>query len=316
MFQSVTILIPCFNEAANIDALFDRLLAVTSVCDKYSFSYLFADDGSLDNTIAQIKKNAETRKLANVTVIELSRNFGKEAALTAGLDFVATDACIILDADLQDPPEVIPTFLRLWNEGFEVVAARREHRPVDNVVAKFGSRGFYWLHNLVSEITIPANVGDARLIDRKVIEALRRLPENRRFMKGLFAWVGFQTVLVDVTRQPRYKGKSTFSFLKYLSLAIHGVTSFTSSLLRLWTIVGLFVSTYAFLHGSYIIGRVIVKGIELPGYASLTVLVLFFSGIQMIGLGLLGEYVGNTYHEAKRRPSYIVRCVHGDYHRS
>jgi polyisoprenyl-phosphate glycosyltransferase len=275
MLRSVAILIPCFNEAANIDALFERLLAVT-VCDEYSFSYLFVDDGSLDSTIAQIKKNAETRKLANLNVIELSRNFGKEAALTAGLDFVATDACIILDADLQDPPEVIPTFLRLWNEGFEVIAARREHRPVDNVIAKFGSRGFYWLHNLVSEVTIPANVGDARLIDRKVIEALRRLPENRRFMKGLFAWVGFQTVLVDVTRQPRYKREINLRFHEVFELAIHGVTSFTSSLLRLWTVVGLFVSAYAFLHGSYI-GRVILKGIELPGYASLTVLVLFFS---------------------------------------
>jgi glycosyltransferase involved in cell wall biosynthesis len=311
MKSIISILIPCFNEAANIGALFDRLLPVTTACSRYSFSYLFVDDGSRDDTVERIRAEASARGLKEVTIVELSRNFGKESALTAGLDFVKGDACIILDADLQDPPEVIPRFLKLWEEGYEVVATRRDHRPVDTALKKVGTRAFYLITNLVSDITIPANVGDARLIDTSVVEALRRLPENRRFMKGLFAWVGFRTAFVDVSRPPRHKGESTFNYIRYAGLAINGIVSFTPSLLRLWSALGVLISMYALLHGTYIIARVLVKGVELPGYASLAVLVLFLSGVQMIGLGLIGEYVGSTYYEAKRRPSYIVRRVHG-----
>jgi glycosyltransferase involved in cell wall biosynthesis len=307
MSHTIAILIPCFNEEKNIEMLLDRLLRTTSQCEGCRFSFTFVDDGSTDATVETIRSVVVKRAVERVLIIELSRNFGKEAALSAGLDVVECDACIILDADLQDPPEVIPELLTQWRQGFEVVATRRQHRPADSALKKFGTWGFYRITNLLSDIEIPADVGDGRLIDRSVIEALRRLPENRRFMKGLFAWVGFRTALLDVSRPPRHEGTSAWSTLRLISFAIDGITAFSPALLRLWSILGMIISIYAFFHGLYIIGRVLVKGIELPGYASVAVLVLFLSGIQMIGLGLIGEYVGRTYQEAKRRPAYIIR---------
>ena len=246
-----------------------------------------------------------------IVILEFSRNFGKEAALTAGLDFATGDACIFLDADLQDPPELIEQLIAEWRAGYEVVAIRRRSRETDPMMKRVTAALFYKFNNLVAERPIPENVGDSRLIDRAVVEALRQLPENRRFMKGLFSWVGFRTAFIDGDRVVRTQGKTKFSTLRLINFALEGITSFSTSLLRLWTIVGLVISIYAFGHGAYIIFRVMIRGVELPGYASLAVVILFLGGIQMVGFGILGEYIGRIYYEAKRRPIYILRRRYG-----
>ena len=231
--------------------------------------------------------------------------------MTAGLDAAAGDACIILDADLQDPPELIGELISRWRAGYEVVAVRRLQRHSDSFVKRSTARWFYRVNNWFAERPIPENVGDTRLIDRSVVLALRQLPENRRFMKGLFSWVGFRTTFVDTERVARSAGTTKFSTLRLVNLAVEGLTSFSTSLLRIWSIFGILISLYAFGHGTFILFRTLIQGVQLPGYASLMVVILFLGGIQMVGFGLLGEYIGRIYHEAKRRPVYVVRRRHG-----
>lgn len=309
--KSVAILLPCFNESATLESTFDRIEHVCRQIEGVEFRYIFVDDGSSDETLAVLCRLREKMPTRKISIIELSRNFGKEAALTAGLDYVNEDACIILDADLQDPPEFIREMLSSWLEGNDVVALRRIDRTTDTKLKMHSARLFYRIFNWLSETNIPENVGDSRLIDRCVIDALKRLPENIRFMKGLFAWVGFKTHIIDIKREMRQQGTTKFRFLRLVLLALNGLTSFSTSLLRIWIFVGLLVSLYAFFHGLYIIIRVLIVGVELPGYASMTVILLFISGIQMVGIGVIGEYMGRTFIEAKRRPSYIVRRFHG-----
>ena len=305
--KTISILIPLYNEEEMIDVLLSSLTEVVGKQKEYRFQFVFVDDGSSDQTIAKLLASRPKLLPHDVAVIEFSRNFGKEAAITAGLDFVDGDACVIFDADLQDPPEILDTFISFWDEGYEVVATRRNDRTSDNFIKRQTSKLFYRINNLTSDIHIPENVGDCRLMDRIVVDALRSLPESRRFMKGLFAWVGFRTKLIDVVRPPRSKGVTKFPLIKLISFAIDGITSFSTSLLRLWTFVGIFVSIYAAFHGVYILVRTTILGVQLPGYASLIVVLMFFGGLQMVGLGIIGEYVGRTFQEAKRRPSYIIR---------
>lgn len=306
--KKIDILIPCFNESAVIEGSCERLLTALKGLN-YSFQFIFVDDGSGDDTVAKLLKfKSETD--VPVKILELSRNFGKEAALSAGIEVSTGDALIILDADLQDPPEYIPSMLREWENGHEVVALRRADRTSDSFFKKTFAYLFYWIANLFSSIEIPKNVGDARLIDRSVGEALRRLPENTRFMKGLFAWVGFEAKLIDIKREPRIGDETKQPSFKLFHLAVDGLTSFSSSLLRLWFYIGLVTFVYSFFHGSYIIVRVFTHGTETPGYASLAVILLFFSGIQMMGIGIMGEYLGRIFMETKRRPLYLVRRTH------
>jgi polyisoprenyl-phosphate glycosyltransferase len=308
--QKISIIIPCYNEEDGISGTIDALLAVIVDLD-FLFELIFVDDGSEDRTVEKIL-DAKARLNADISlvVLELSRNFGKEAAMTAGLDVATGDACIFLDADLQDPPELIPKMISRWSAGFEVVAVHRKERNSDTLAKRSTAALFYKLNNLVADRPIPENVGDSRLIDRSVVLALRQLPENRRFMKGLFSWVGFRTTFVDAQRTARTTGRSKFSPLRLINLAFEGLTSFSTSLLQLWTIFGMIISLYAFAHGTFILVRTMVQGVVLPGYASLMVVILFLGGIQMVGFGLLGEYVGRIYHEAKRRPVYILRRRH------
>ena len=311
MKAKVSIVIPCYNEAAGIDAAIERILGCIRPL-QYTFELIFIDDGSEDRTLERLlAARAKCSEQVEIVVLEFSRNFGKEAALTAGLDAATGDACIFLDADLQDPPELIEQLIVEWRAGYEVVAIRRRSRKTDPMMKRLTAALFYKFNNLVAERPIPENVGDSRLIDRAVVEALRRLPENRRFMKGLFSWVGFRTAFIDGDRVVRTQGKTKFSTFRLINFALEGITSFSTSLLRLWTIVGLLISFYAFGHGAYIIFRVMIRGVELPGYASLAVVILFLGGIQMVGFGILGEYIGRIYYEAKRRPIYILRRRHG-----
>jgi glycosyltransferase involved in cell wall biosynthesis len=304
--HKISIIIPCYNEGDIIDRTIDAILSIINNL-AFRFELIFVDDGSEDQTLDRILSAKKRMQAVDVVVLELSRNFGKEAAMTAGLDAATGDACIFLDADLQDPPELIPELISRWKAGYDVVAIRRSVRTSDSLPKRTTAALFYKLNNLVAERPMPENVGDSRLIDRSVVLALRQLPENRRFMKGLFSWVGFRTAFVDTSRVARATGGSKFSPLHLINFALEGFTSFSTSLLRLWTIFGIVISLYAFGHGTFILVRTMIHGVVVPGYASLMVVILFLGGVQMVGFGLLGEYVGRIYHEAKRRPVYILR---------
>jgi len=242
-----------------------------------------------------------------IVVLNLSRNFGKEAALTCGIDYAGGKAVIPIDVDLQDPPELITEMLKLWHQGFDVVLAQRVDRSADHVMKRKTAEWFYLLHNAISDSPIPPNVGDFRLMDRKVVEALKALPERRRFMKGLFAWVGFRQAVIPYSREARQAGMSKFSGWHLWNFALEGITSFSTAPLRIWTYLGLCIALVAFAYGTFIVGRVLLLGRDMPGYASLITVILFLGGVQLIGLGVLGEYLGRIYLETKGRPVYIVR---------
>jgi glycosyltransferase involved in cell wall biosynthesis len=239
----------------------------------------------------------------------LSRNFGKEAALTAGLDFVSGDIIVPIDADLQHPPEIILEMIEKWEEGFEVVLARRVDRTTDRVMHKIAARTFYKISRYITNVEIPADVGDFRLMDRRVVEAIKTLHESCRFMKGIFAWVGFRTTTIDYKVDPREHGRSNFNVWKLWNFALDGITSFSTVPLRIWTYIGGLVSALAFFYGVYLILKTIFFGVETPGYASLMVVLLFSVGVQLIGIGILGEYLGRVFTEAKGRPAYFVREI-------
>ena len=270
------------------------------------------DDGSTDSTLSELIEL--TKKDTRFHILEFSRNFGKEAALSAGIDFANGDAVIPIDADLQDPPELIIKMVQLWKDGAEVVLAKRVDRSTDSFMKRKTASLFYKLHNKLStSMRIPENVGDFRLMDRVVVDALKQLPERQRFMKGLFAWVGFKSVTVEYSRSSRSAGETKFSGWRLWNFALEGITSFSLVPLKIWTYLGLFGAFLAFLYASFIIVRTLIFGIVLPGYASLLVVVLFFGSLQLISIGILGEYIGRIYFETKNRPLYIVRKRYGNF---
>lgn len=306
--KRVSLVIPMYNEGDAIEVLFARIDAVLPTIDHYDFEIVCINDGSTDETLAILKLASASR--ANLVVVDLSRNFGKEAALSAGL-FVATgDGVIPMDADLQDPPEVIKDLLAKWEEGFEVVLGRRSDRSSDSMAKRITAQSFYRIHNAVADVEIPADVGDFRLMDRVVVEALNALPEGRRFMKGLFAWVGFKTATVDYRRDARAAGTSKFNAWKLWNFALEGIFSFSISPLKIWTYLGFFVALGAVGWGSWIAVRTLVWGVDVPGYASVLVGVLLLGGLQLIGIGMIGEYLGRAFLESKRRPAYLIRKVY------
>lgn len=310
--RQVTVVIPCFNEGPGVVALHAALSQVAKSMARVRLQVLFVDDGSQDDTLQHLIRLQQ--KDGRVKVVELSRNFGKEAALSAGLDFATGDAVIPMDADMQDPPDLIPALVDAWVAGAEVVLARRADRRSDSVLKRVTARFFYRLHNRVSDIQIPENVGDFRLMDRVVVDALRKLPERQRFMKGLFAWVGFRTVVVDYVRPIRHQGQSKFSGMRLWNLAVEGITSFSAVPLKAWTYIGGVGAVGALAYAAFIALRTLILGVDVPGYASLFVAVLFFGSVQLVGIGVLGEYIGRIYMEAKGRPVYLVRQLHEDKH--
>jgi len=297
------------NEEAALAPFFDRLLPALEALGE-TFEIVCINDGSRDGTLEWLRELQKSEP--RLRVIDLSRNFGKEAALTCGIDHARGDAVIPIDADLQDPPEVIGEMVRTWRLGFDVVLAQRADRSSDHFLKRKMAEWFYRLHNAISEPPIPANLGDFRLMDRRVVEALKLLPERRRFMKGLFAWVGFRQATIPYVREPRTAGESKFSGWRLWNFALEGITSFSSAPLRVWTYLGLAIALIAFAFGLFVIGRTLLFGRDLPGYASLITVVLFLGGVQLIGLGVLGEYIGRLYGEAKGRPIYIVREEYDD----
>lgn len=248
--------------------------------------------------------------LAGITVLELSRNFGKEAAMSAGLAEASGDAVAIIDVDLQDPPDLILDMIAHWLDGAKVVLARRNDRSEDGATKRRTAGWFYALHNLMSDVPIPHNVGDFRLMDRDVVNEVNRLPENRRFMKGIFAWVGFAPVVIEYKRASRSRGTTKFSGGRLWRLAVEGITSFSAAPLVVWTIVGVAISALSFVYASFIVLRTLIVGVDVPGYASLLVGILFLGGIQVLGIGVLGQYVSRIYAEVKRRPPYVIAGRH------
>ncbi len=302
--KTLSLVIPMHNEAEVLGELFHQLDLATADWG-VTVEIVCVDDGSRDRTLALLGERAASD--ARLRVIALARNFGKEAALTAGVDAASGDLVVPLDADLQDPPRLIGEFLTLWEQGFDVVYGVRTDRSSDSAMKRFTANLFYRLFNQVSDCPIPASAGDFRLMDRQVVDALRQLPERNRFMKGLFTWVGFRQVGVPYARPPREAGATSWNYLKLFRFAFDGFTAFTTAPLRVWTSLGLLTALGAFIAAVALIVRVMVAGRDVPGYASLMVVMLLGFAVQMLAFGVLGEYVGRLYQEAKGRPVYLVR---------
>lgn len=308
--KQVSIIVPFYNESETITFFCDELLPILDQSKDIKFEVICIDDGSKDDTLEKLV--SVTTNDPRFKVIELSRNFGKEAALTAGINIASGDAIIPMDADLQDPPELILEMIKEWKNGAEVVLARRIDRSSDSFLKQKTAQLFYRFHNHLSSIQIPENVGDYRLMDRVAVDALNQLPEKQRFMKGLFAWIGFKTVTLDYVRKPRISGKTKFSGWKLWNFALEGITSFSTAPLKLSTYIGALGALTTFLYASFIVIRTLIYGIDIPGYASILVAILFFGSIQLISLGVIGEYIGRIYMETKHRPIYLVRKRYGE----
>jgi glycosyltransferase involved in cell wall biosynthesis len=304
----LSILVPLYNEEANLDQLFERLEVILRRIGR-TYEIVCVNDASKDATLDKLLFH-RVRNPA-IKVIDFSRNFGKEVALTAAIDQATGRAIIPIDADLQDPPELIEELVREWDKGFEVVNAVRRTRQGEGWMKRATAALFYQVIGRMSRVSIPRNTGDFRLIDRSAVEALKKLPERTRFMKGLFAWVGFRQTAVLFDRAPRHGGKTSFNYWKLWNFALDGITSFSMFPLKVWTYVGASISFLAFGYAIFRIARTLIRGSDVPGYESLMVVMLFLGGVQLITLGVIGEYLGRVYEEVKQRPLYIVRRTYG-----
>jgi glycosyltransferase involved in cell wall biosynthesis len=299
----VSLVVPVFNEEGSIDVF---LKTVEPIVAKQGCEceILFVDDGSRDNTLLELR-TAKTRN-PSITILSLSRNFGKEAAMTAGLDHAKGEVVIPIDVDLQDPPELIAEFIARWRTGADIVYGARTSRASDGVIKRASARYFYKLFNLMSPLQIPFDAGDYRLMDRRVVDEIKKLHERNRFMKGLMAWPGFRTERVEFDRRQRSTGRTSWNYWKLWNFALDGITSFSTMPLRLWLYVGGIISLLSFFYAGFIIIHAFITGGDVPGYPSLMVAIMFFGGIQLFSIGLVGEYVGRIFHETKGRPIYII----------
>ncbi|MBK6726944.1 MAG: glycosyltransferase family 2 protein [Xanthomonadales bacterium] len=304
--RRLCVIVPVYNEAAVLPLLMPRLDSALASLPA-TIEVLFVDDGSRDATPQELARIANND--ARVRVLRLARNFGKEAAMTAGLDHADADAVVILDADLQDPPEVIREFWAQFEQGADAVYGVRASRAGESWLKRFTAATFYRLIDRMSDTPIPRDTGDFRLLSRRAVEALRLLRERHRFMKGLFGWVGFTQVPVRYHREPRAAGSSKFNFWKLWNFALEGFTSFSTVPLRIATYVGLLTATIAFGYGTVIIAKTLLYGEAVRGYPSLMTVVLFLGGVQLVALGIIGEYLGRMYEESKRRPLYLLDII-------
>lgn len=303
--ELVSIVCPCFNEEGGLREFATRISEVLGAAEQ-DYEIVFVNDGSTDGTLAEMHALAEA---GNMTIVNLSRNFGKEIALTAGMHHAAGEAVIIMDADLQDPPELIPAFIRHYCEGYDIAYGRRIERQGDSWLKKTTARGFYRLMHRLGPVPLPENVGDFRLMSRRSVEALLRLPETHRFMKGLFAWIGFPSIAVDYVRKPRFSGSTKWNYGQLLNLSIEGITSFTTAPLRLTSYVGFIIALISFLAGGVYFVRTVFYGDPVQGFPTLFLTILLLGGIQLIALGVIGEYLGRVFNETKRRPLFLVDSI-------
>jgi len=304
----ISLVAPMYNESEGLSQFFET---VTPILESISSEWeiVCVNDGSKDDTLAKLQ--AYHAQEPRIKIINFSRNFGKEAGTTAGIDFSRGKAVIPIDADLQDPPELIREMVDKWREGYKVVLATRRARRDDTWLKRNSALMFYRLISAMSEVHIPKNTGDFRLMDRQVVNVLKQLPEKTRFMKGIFAWLGFSTATIYFDRPQRFAGETSWNYWKLWRFALDGIFAFTTLPLQIWTYLGALFSLGSFGYAAFLVLHTLWYGVEVPGYASLMVSILFFGGIQLISLGIIGEYVGRIYKEAKGRPIYIVQDTHG-----
>jgi glycosyltransferase involved in cell wall biosynthesis len=304
--QSLSVVVPVHNEEAVLPEFHRRLAAaLDGLAADFATEIVYVNDGSGDASMRQLVELHESD--VRVAVIDLSRNFGKEIAMSAGLDHARGDAVIVIDADLQDPPELIPEMVRAWQAGSDVVRMRRASRASESWLKKATARAFYRAIGRIGEIEIPPDVGDFRLLSRRAVAALLRFPERSRFMKGLFAWIGFPSVEIVYDRDGRFAGESKWNYWRLWNLALEGITSFSVGPLKMASYVGFATATYAFGYGVYVIGKTLLYGEPVRGYPTLLVAVLFLGGLQLMALGIIGEYLARMFIEVKARPLYLVQ---------
>jgi len=303
----LSVVIPCYNEGENVPLLFGRLMPALTALG-VTVEVICVNDGSTDDTLPRLLAMQQTEPA--LRIVDLSRNFGKEKALSAGLAHSRGQAVVPMDADLQHPPEVIGEMLAKWREGWDVVFARRDARTGQSLKERAFARGFYWVFDHLSDVRLPREVGDFRLMDRKVVETINAMPERSRFMKGIFAWVGFNHTEIVYHQGERAAGLSKFSSVKLLRFAFDGLTSFSNFPLKVWGVIGAVISSLAFFYILFRIVRTLVWGIDVPGYESILVSVLFLGGMQLLTLGIIGDYLGRVFDEVKGRPLFIVRRLY------
>ena len=304
---SISCIVPAFNEGAGI-AGFLTILYQELQLHSQTIEIIVINDGSLDQTAAQVVVASQTLP---VKLIDFSRNFGKEAALTAGLDHAEGDVVILIDADFQHPVAAISDFMREWHDGYDMIYGVRNNRDDESGIKRAGAHLFYWLLNRMTSVDLPADAGDFRLLDRCVVMALRQLPERNRFMKGLYSWVGFSSIAVPFDVHTRNAGNSTFNFRSLYKLALTGLVSFSDLPLRIWSAIGLVISSISFIYALWVIGRTMMYGADTEGWPTVVVALMFFGGVQLISIGVLGEYIARIFTEVKHRPTYLVRGLHG-----
>lgn len=302
--KKISILIPAYNEEEVLQHLYERLVKLAGETTDYKFEFLFVNDGSRDRTLEMIKSYAE--KDNRIAYVNLSRNFGKEIAMIAGLDHVTGDATVIIDADLQDPPELIPKMIQYWEEGYDDVYARRKNRAGESWFKKITSEMYYKVLQKSTSIPIQQDTGDFRLLSKRCVESLRQFRETQRNAKGMFSWIGYKKKEILYDRDPRAAGETKWNYVKLANLAIDGITSFTTAPLRISSILGTLVSIAAFIYILYLVIRTIFFGTDLAGYPSMMAVILFLGGVQLLSLGVMGEYIGRIFNETKNRPLYLV----------
>ena len=307
--KKITIIVPAYNEEESLPYLYDRLNALMQRMNQYEFEVLFINDGSKDNTLELIKGYREEDK--RYCYVDFSRNFGKEIAMMAGLDYAKGDAVIFIDADLQDPPELIPELIKYWEDGYDDVYARRRSRDGETFLKKFTSKMYYKILQKMTRIEIQKDTGDFRLLDRRCVNALKKLRESQRNTKSMFSWIGYKKKEVLYDRDARVAGKTKWNYMKLIDLAIDGITSFTTSPLRLsvWFAIPTFM--LLFLYFGYVMAKCIVKHIPMQAFQAIIILVLFYSGVQILLFGIVGEYLGRIFNETKNRPLYLVNEYNG-----
>ena len=304
MREKLSIIIPMYNEEESIPYLYKRLLALGERIKNYDLEFLFVNDGSKDKSleiIKDLKKNDD-----RVCYLNLSRNFGKEVAMGAAFDYVTGDAVAIIDADLQDPPELILEMLKYYERGYDDVYAKRKSRKGETWLKRFTSKAFYTVLQKVSNVPIQKDTGDFRLLSKRAVEALKSFPEKQRYTKGMFSLIGFKKIAIEFDRDSRVAGETKWNYFKLIDLAIEGITSFTIAPLRVATIMGIITAFLAFIYTVFIVVRTLIYGIDVPGYASLICVILLIGGIQLISLGVIGEYLGRIFVEVKNRPLYFI----------
>ncbi len=307
--KKITIIIPAYNEEESLPHLYERLEKLMSSMEHYEFEILFVNDGSKDNTINLIKEYRE--KDNRISYVDFSRNFGKEIAMIAGLDYATGDCVIFMDADLQDPPELIPELVKYWEEGYDDVYAKRSSRKGETWLKKFTSKMYYRVLQHLTNVPIQQDTGDFRLLDRRCVNALRKMRESQRNSKSMFSWIGYKKKEVLYDRDPRIAGQTKWNYKKLVDLAIDGITSFTTSPLRISTYISIPTFIVLFVYFVYVIAKCIVTSTIIQAYQAIILLILFFSGVQILLFGIIGEYLGRIFNESKDRPLYLVNEYNG-----